>query len=193
MKKTIIASLVMILGLVISAQDKNPDELTDQQILELIEKHRPLNGGSIPSGINERLGSTHMDGQYCFTSEPYIIEGAKKMKELGYGVLKLWFAKAEGNAGGYRYNSDWRLTKSMTLKDLARHEYYKTVFDMPFSVFALNINEGFGGASEEDQTKTLSRVENEFFELTRYLLSEYKDRDVTFILEMWEGDWTLRG
>jgi D-alanyl-D-alanine carboxypeptidase len=84
---------------------------------------------------------------------------------------KLWFAKAEGNAGGYRYNSDWRLTKSMTLKDLARHEYYKTVFDMPFSVFALNINEGFGGASEEDQTKTLSRVENEFFELTWYLLS----------------------
>jgi hypothetical protein len=193
MKKTILASLAIIIGLSISAQHYTTAEFTDQQILELIEKYKPLKGGPIPFDIKDRLGATHMDGQYCFTSEPYIIEGAKKMEELGYGVLKLWFAKAEGNAGGYRYNSDWRLTKSMTLEELARHQYYKTVFDMPFTVFALNINEGFGGASAEDQTKTLSRIENEFYDLTRYLLSEYKDRDVTFILEMWEGDWTMRG
>ncbi|TFH50410.1 MAG: hypothetical protein E4G92_00040 [Bacteroidia bacterium] len=176
MKKTILASVAMILGLVISAQDKNPAELTDQQVLELIEKHKPSKGGPIPSDIKDRLGATHMDGQYCFTSEPYIVEGSKKLNELGYGMLKLWFAKAEGNAGGYRYNSDWRITKSMTLKEFARHQYYKTAFDMPFSVFALNINDGFGDASAEDQTKTLSRIENEFCELTRYLLSEYKDR-----------------
>jgi hypothetical protein len=64
---------------------------------------------------------------------------------------------------------------------------------MPFKVFALNINEGFANASTEDQTKTLNRIENEFFDLTKYLLTQYKERDVTFILEMWEGDWTLRG
>jgi hypothetical protein len=167
--------------------------MTDQQILELIQKNRPSKGGVIPADLKNRLGATHMDGQYCFTTEPYIIEGAKKMNELGYGILKLWFVKADGNAGGYKYNSDWNLTKTMTFKELAQHPYYKAVFDMPFRVFALNINEGYGGASTADQTQTLNRIENEFYDLTKYLLTQYKDRDVTFILEMWEGDWTLRG
>lgn len=115
------------------------------------------------------------------------------MNELGYGILKLWFVKADGNAQGYRFNSDWKITKTMSFKELAQHPYFREVFDMPFSVFALNINEGFGGISTEDQTLTLNRIENEFYDLTKYLLTQYKDREVTFILEMWEGDWTLRG
>lgn len=172
---------------------KTSNPLSDQQILDLIKKSRPSNGGDVPANLKNMLGATHMDGAYYFTEQPYIIEGAKKMNELGYGILKLWFAKANGNQGGYRFHSDWKLTRSMTLKDLAQHPYYKEVFGMPFKVFSLNINDGFARASEEDQTQTLNRVENEFYDLTKYLLSEYKNRDVTFILEMWEGDWTLRG
>jgi len=167
--------------------------LTDKQIRILIDKNRPSKGGFIPADIKYRLGATHMDGQYCFTKEPFIIEGAKKLDELGYGILKLWFGKENGKAGGYRFNSDWKLTKNMTLKDLAAHPYYEQVFNMPFKTFALNINEGYGKASTNDQSATLSRIETEFYELTKYLLVKYKDRDVTFILEMWEGDWTLRG
>ena len=166
---------------------------TDQQILELIQKSRPSKVAVLPADLKNRLGATHMDGQYCFTKEPYIIEGAKKMNELGYGILKLWFAKGNGNAGGYKFNSDWKLTRTMTLKELAQHPYYSEVFNMPFKVFALNINDGFGNASTQDQTSTLNRIENEFYDLTLYLLTQYKNRDVTFILEMWEGDWTLRG
>jgi hypothetical protein len=193
MKKLLFISILMALACNIDAQNQTSGNLTDQQILELIQKSRPSKGGTIPADLKNRLGATHMDGQYCFTNDPYIIEGARKMKELGYGILKLWFAKADGNAGGYKYNSDWKLTKTMTFKELAQHPYYKEVFDMPFKVFALNINEGFANASTEDQTKTLNRIENEFFDLTKYLLTQYKERDVTFILEMWEGDWTLRG
>jgi hypothetical protein len=193
MKHMVIALFILSLGSVVSSQNQAGGNLKDEQIAALIQKSRPSKGGAIPADLKNRLGATHMDGQYYFTSEPYIIEGAKKMKELGYGILKLWFAKANGNAGGYKYNSDWKLTKTMTFKELAQHPYYKEVFDMPFKVFALNINEGFANASTEDQTKTLDRIENEFFDLTKYLLTQYKDRDVTFILEMWEGDWTLRG
>lgn len=193
MNRILLFSLILVLGLVADAQDQISGNLTDQQVLMLIEKNRPLKGAAILADLRERMGATHMDGQYCFTSEPYIIEGAKKMNELGYGVLKLWFAKADGNAGGYKYNSDWKLTKAMTFKELAQHPYYKAVFDMPFRVFALNINEGYGNASTEDQTATLNRIEEEFYDLTRHLLTQYKNREVTFILEMWEGDWTLRG
>jgi hypothetical protein len=114
------------------------------------------------------------------------------MAELGYGVLKLWFGKADGNQGGYRFNSDWDLSRDMTFKELAQHPYYEEVFGMPFKVFALNINEGYAHASTDDQTETLNRIENEFYELTKYLLTEYETRDITFIFQMWEGDWTLR-
>ena len=193
MKKFVLIYLSLLLGCAIYAQDKVSGNLTDQQILDLIEKSRPSKGGPIPADLKDRLGATHMDGQYYFTNEPFIIEGAKKMIELGYGVLKLWFAKAEGNQGGYRFNSDWKLTRTMTFEELAKHPYYKEVFDMPFKMFALNINEGYGRESTADQTQTLNRIEIEFYNLTKYLLTQYKNRDVTFILEMWEGDWTLRG
>jgi hypothetical protein len=193
MKKLLFILFFITLGGIADAQNRTTGNLSDQQILTLIQKSRPLKGGAVPADLKNRLGATHMDGQYCFTKEPFIIEGAKKMNELGYGILKLWFAKADGNAGGYKYNSDWKLTKTMTFKELAQHPYYKAVFDMPFKVFALNINEGFGNASTDDQTQTLIRIEKEFYDLTKHLLTYYKDREVTFILEMWEGDWTLRG
>jgi hypothetical protein len=193
MKKIFFISFLIALIGSVGCKSQTSGNLTDQQILELIQKNRPSKRKVLPADLKNRLGATHMDGQYCFTSEPYIIEGAKKLNELGYGILKLWFAKGNGNAGGYRYNSDWKLTRTMTLKELAQHPYYKEVFDMPFKVFALNINDGFGGASTDDQTQTLNRIETEFYDLTIYLLTLYKGRDVAFILEMWEGDWTLRG
>jgi hypothetical protein len=193
MKEILFVSIFITLGYITDAQSNTSKNLTDQQILELIQKNRPSKGGFIPTDLQNRMGATHMSGQYYFTKEPYIIEGAKKLNELGYGILKLWFVKADGNAQGYRFNSDWKLKKTMNFKELAQHPYFKEVFGMPFKVFALNINEGFGGTSTEDQTPTLNRIENEFYDLTKYLLTEYKDREVTFILEMWEGDWSLRG
>lgn len=191
--KLILTFISVFTVLLITAQDQTSGNLSDQQILDLIEKHRPSNGGIIPADLKYRLGATHVNGQYYLTNEPFIIEGAKKIEELGYGIIKLWFYKADENAHGYKYHSDWKLTKTMTLKELARHPYYEEVFDMPFKVFALNIKDGYGGASTNDQTKTLNRVENEFYELTKYFLQKYKNRDVTFILENWEGDWTMRG
>jgi len=193
MNKLILILFLLSVTQTISAKKANTGSLSDQQILEKINKSRPSLGGPIPKNFKNKIGATHMDGQYYFTKEPYIIEGAKKMNELGYGILKLWFSKANGNAGGYKYNSDWKLTRSMSFRELAEHPYYNEVFNMPFKVFALNINEGFGGASTEDQTDRLKRIEGEFYELTKYLITQFKQRDVTFILELWEGDWFMRG
>ena len=132
MKKIVFILILVLCRMIDDAQVQSSINLTDQQILSLIEKNRPSKSLTIPADLKNRLGATHMDGQYCFTKEPYIIEGAKKMNELGYGILKLWFAKSNGNAGGYKYNSDWKLTKTMSLKELAEHPYYKQVFLLPF-------------------------------------------------------------
>jgi len=193
MKRIICILFLVAKAFSVNAQDFISQNLSDEQILELIERHRPSKGGEVPKDLKYRLGATHVNGQYHLTNEPFIIEGAKKMQDLGYGILKLWFYKADGQAHGYKYNSEWNLTSFMTLKDLAQHKYYKEVFDMPFKVFALNIKDGYGGASTDDQTETLKRIEKEFYDLTTHFLTKYKDREVSFILSNWEGDWMLRG
>ena len=193
MKSTLFIAMLLVVTHIAVAQMPFNQQLSDQQILELIDKSRPSKGGSIPEDLKYRLGATHVNGQYCLTKEPFLIEGAKKSQNLGYGIIKLWFYKADGQAHGYKYNSDWKLKKSMTLKELAEHKYYQEVFDMPFKVFALNIVDGYGGKSTEDQSEILKRVEDEFYELTKYFLQQYKNREVTFILSNWEGDWMLRG
>lgn len=185
--------LISISASLVYSQTNSFLNQSDEQILKLIEKHRPSNGGPIPADLKFRLGVTHVNGQYYLTNEPFIIEGAKKVQELGYGIIKLWFYKADGDAHGYKFNSNWKLSKSMTLKEMAEHKYYEEVFNMPFKVFALNIKFGYGGGSTDDQSQTLHQVENEFYELSKHFLAKYKDRDVSFILSNWEGDWMMRG
>ena len=164
----------------------NKKELSDNEILEIIESHRPSKGAVLPGDFKNRIGATHVGGKYYFTEEPYIIEGCKKLHDMGYGVAKLWFYK---DVGGYPYNSEWNLSKDITLKELASHPYYKACFDMDFKTFVLNV----GGAGVNTTDETATKEEQEIYELTKYLLDEYKDREMEFVLANWEGDWIMRG
>jgi hypothetical protein len=159
---------------------------SDAEILSSIQRHQPLKGAKIPRDISARIGATHVAGKYFFTKEPYLIEGARKMSDMGYGVFKVWFRK---NGGGYPYNSEWNLPKNITLKELAQHPYWAATFEFPFSTFALSVD-GPGIRSTDSSARA---DEQEIYELTKYLLERYRDRDVTFILHNWEGDWMLRG
>lgn len=161
-------------------------EMTDQEILNLIKMNKPMEGKEVPTDMYKRLGATHVAGKYYFTEEPYIIEGCRKMNEMGYGIIKLWFNKG---VGGYSYNSEWNLPKEFTYKQLAEHPYYKACFEMPFTTIALSL----GGAGVNTTDETALAEEAEAYELTKYLLETYKNRDVEFILHNWEGDWIMRG
>jgi hypothetical protein len=158
----------------------------DQLIKDIIQKKQPLNGAIIPSNIKDILGATHVGGKYYFTKEPYLIEGSRKMIDLGYGVIKLWFRK---NGGGYPYNSEWSLSKDITLKQLAQHPYWDTCFNLPFTTFALSVD----GAGIRTTDSSAEAEGNEIYQLTKFLLVKYKNRDVTFIIHNWEGDWIMRG
>jgi len=186
MKNSFLFILALFCFFIVKAQKTVSQSLTDQQIIERIEKCRPSKGGVIPVDIKNRLGSTHVDGKYFFTKEPFIIEGCKKLSDMGYGVVKLWFRK---NPGGYPYNSNWNVSKDITLKELAQHPYFSACFDMPFSTIALSID----GAGIKTTDETAAKEEKEIYELTKYLLEKYKDRNITFILHNWEGDWMMRG
>lgn len=159
-------------------------------ILKIIDKHKISKGASIPQDIKSRLGATHVGGKYFLTKEPYLIEGAKQLHQLGFGVCKLWFYK---NPSGYQYNSNWNLAPNISLKQLAQHPYYQQAFDVPFTTFMLSTG-GSGIKSMVNVSDSgLVKEQQEYYELAKYLLQKYQDREVNFILKNWEGDWILRG
>lgn len=162
-------------------------QMSDSMILSHIKQFQPLQGASIPSDIKNRIGATHVAGKYYFTDKPYLVEGSEKMLEMGYGVLKLWFRKNPGN--GYFYNSNWNLPKELSLTQLAQHPYWKSVFEMPFHTIALSVD----GAGVRTTDSSAAKEEQEIYELTKYLLTTYAHRELTFVIHNWEGDWMMRG
>lgn len=185
MKKWILYSLfVCYMNATVAQQVKR----TDARMLSHIQKHKPSAGAVIPAGLKNMIGATHVGGKYYFTDEPYIIEGSKKLYELGMGVCKLWFYK---NPTEYEYNASWNLPKNLTLTQLAKHPYYQQAFAVPFSTIVLSTSAGVNMLKAD--SAGLANEEQEFYDLTLYLLEQYKDRELNFILENWEGDWILRG
>lgn len=162
-------------------------QLTDEQIIEEINRHRPLMGARIPSDISDRLGTTHVGGKYYLTDQPFLLEGAKQVQDFGLGVIKLWFR--DDSERYYSFNSDWRSQDDHSLVEVAQHPYWIECFEMPFSTFALSI----AGAGIRTTDKTATEEEEEIYKLSKYLLEQYRDRDITFILHNWEGDWIFRG
>lgn len=167
-------------------------ELDDQAVSALIEPHRPSKGGKLPADFCDRVGATHVGGKYCLTKEPFLVEGARKLIELGTRLGKFWFAP-DRIAESYPFNSQWTACKNFV--ELARTDYFQEVFAMPFKTIALEAHspvERIWRTAKADEA-FLQEVEGEVYELTAYLLRTFADREITFLLQNWEGDWMLRG
>lgn len=163
---------------------------SESEIEERVRAARPLLGGRIPADLKSRLGATHYDGRYYFSEKPYLLEGCDALQKLGMGVAKFWFGRS---LNGYNYNSEWNLTPETRLVDVARHTYFRQAFDYPFTTFALEIFPVDRSRQFNDPEMTFDEDEKQFYELAAYLLKAYSARNVTFILQHWEGDWMLRG
>ncbi len=170
---------------------------TSEEILRRVAPFRPSQGGSAAGLLAERLGVTHVAGRYALTDEPYLIEGARAVHEqLGYRHLKLWFAHPENV---YPFHSKWDLPPDYTLADLAAHPYYRAAFDFPFQSFTLEVlftQQGLRHPRPKGwmipPDLDFGYEEKEICDLGVHLLQTYREREVTFVLQNWEGDWMLR-
>ena len=162
-----------------------------EEIERKVRKARPLQGGQIPSDLKARLGATHYDGKYYRSQRPYLLEGCEALLGLGMRVAKLW----SGNQlSGYGYNSDWKLSPTVRLVDVAKHPYFVQAFSLPFSTFVLEIGPVTGnGKGFADPSHDFAEDEQQLYELAAYLFRTYREQAVTYILQHWEGDWMLRG
>lgn len=161
-----------------------------EEIERIVGKARPSAGGAIPKDLSRRLGTTHYAGKYHLTGEPFLIEGCNRVRALGMDVVKLWFDR---RLPGYNYNSTWDLPRDAGLVDVARHAYFRQAFEMPFSTIVLEIQHvGNYGGNWRRPAASFEEDEKQFYELTKHLLQTYRDREVLFILQHWEGDWMVR-
>lgn len=177
--------LVSVLFVFAQPQSSNGNK-SDADILQEIKQFQPLHKHWLTKNLDQKLGATHVAGKYFFSDEPYLIEGCKKLYELGFGVCKLWFRK-DGN--GYPFHSNWQIPKNCSLAQLAQLPYWKAAFDVPFSTFALSID----GAGVHTTDSSAAAEEEEIYQLCCYLLEKYQKRAVNFIIHNWEGDWIMRG
>jgi hypothetical protein len=188
-----LATAVLTPALIAQAAERAGVKLTPAaEIEERVRRARPLLGGTIPSDLANRLGTTHYDGHYHLTNKPFIIEGAEKIHELGMNVAKFWLH--EGDLPGYGYNSTLKeALASGRLVDVLKHPEYVAALAVPFKTVMLEVFPLVGTKkSFFDGDNDFADEESQFHEVAAYLLKTYAQRDVKFILQNWEGDWMLR-
>jgi hypothetical protein len=152
---------------------------------------RPSRGGRIPADFAKRFGATHYDGRYHFTGKPYLVEGAEKMHQLGMGVAKFWLH--EDDLPGYRYNSEWGIPLDGPMVDVLKHAYFREALALPFSTIFLEVFPLTGSKTTFfDTDSDYANEEEQFHAVASHLLETYAGRDVTFVLQNWEGDWVFR-
>ncbi len=163
----------------------------DAAIRAKIDSHRPSRLAKLPPDFNARVGATHVAGKYHFTKKPFLIEGADKLLELGTRLGKFWFMPT-GGGHDYPFNSTW--TKAKDFVELAKMDYWEQLFAMPFQTFMLEAHTPEGDSFKQDKPpRFYEKITNDFAEITAHFYKKFRDRDVTIILQHWEGDWLLRG
>jgi hypothetical protein len=140
--------------------------------------------------IRDIVGCAHVAGKYNLTDKDFLNEGADQLLGLGTRVIKLWFTPRA--ASEYSFNSNW--PKIGSLVDLAKTPYFHAVFAKPFNTYILETftphhDDGYwsDGMTAEEKAKE----QDEFYRLSKYLLTTYKGTGKTFIFQNWEGDWML--
>ncbi len=152
--------------------------------------------GQAAKDVRDIVGVTHVAGKYHLTDKDFLNEGADQILTLGSRVIKVWFwAGISGRVPeSYPYNSQW--PKVQSLVEGARTPYFRDLFSKSFTTYILVTaslgqdeaywRKGITAAQKQDEQR-------QFYELTKYLLTQYSGTGKTFVLQHWEGDWLVRG
>lgn len=149
---------------------------------------------AVPSIATQTLSASHVAGDYRLTSESFLSEGAKLVRDLNPNTIFIYLTP------GYLTNypaTDFGAGPINSLKDLAQTQPYQQLFSMGFSTFVITAHSftnepwinthprGALGAGRYASEKA------EFYDLAKHLLQTYQGTGRTFILKNWEGDWLM--
>ena len=136
-------------------------------------------------------GIAHVAGNYGFTQQNYLLEGAEQIQKLGSKSIFVYLTPLYAYDYPDRGANMWKGTPR-NLEDLAKTAPFQSLFSMPFKTFVLTAysfanNGQITGISGDDRRQQAE--EDEFYHLTKYLYFKYGPSGKNFILKNWEGDW----
>ncbi|MHC4443797.1 MAG: hypothetical protein ACYTF1_05955 [Planctomycetota bacterium] len=141
--------------------------------------------------LADRIGCTHVTGKYNFTDKDFLNEGADTILSTGMRVIKIWLNNPAKNYPFNSYYPDYD-----RLVEIAKDPHYMELFNKPFTTIIMAAyshhgdNQHYFRKGVTDLEYALE--EDEFYELTKYLLTAYRGTGKTFVLQHWEGDWAIR-
>lgn len=132
--------------------------------------------------FNYAVGTQTFNPKYHFTDQPWLIETAKGILEMGSNTIKFNMSKGRSTD-----------SKIHSLTELARDDsLYKQVLDMPFAYYIIWAYPFKGPQWKDPLTEGgKAREYKEMYEFATYLLKTYNGTDKRFYLGHWEGDWYL--
>ena len=147
-------------------------------------------GSSFPSKF--AAGIAHVSGNYGFTQNNFLVEGAQKISQLGSDSIFIYLTPYFRTEYPDQASNQWPVTDPTDLTALAQTKPYDTVLNLPFSTIVLTAYtfanaDGVPGLSASPDR--LKAEENEFYQLTKYLYSHFEGSGKTFVLKNWEGVW----
>ena len=141
--------------------------------------------------ISEILGATTTNSRYWFTDKPIMIEGADELLEMGTKCIKVWFSSKK-YIDSYVQNTDWPECNSLV--DLLKTDSFQYILNAPFVTYAFESTGVFGIQGDLGKgfsAKDLELIEEQHYEAAKYLLTEYRGTNKTFVFQNWEGDNAL--
>tara|TARA_R110002126_G_scaffold291762_1_gene457089 strand:- start:15317 stop:17776 length:2460 start_codon:yes stop_codon:yes gene_type:complete len=168
---------------------------TKEEITAKLDEFDPSKGASVPQ-TKAVFGASHIAGWYNFTDRPYLLEGLDLYKEFGATSLKTTLTTNNGNMeSAYHFNYTWPRFNS--LKEVAQHALIDSLFKRKHikkhTFWTTTKNQSFYKNGADFNHENYLDQEQQFYDLTKYLLETYGSLDKTFTYQNWEGDWMLRG
>jgi hypothetical protein len=171
------------------------------EITAAIDKYDPNIVGNI-SQAKDVFGASHIGGWYNFTginessSKPFIEEALDYYKTFGASSIKTTLSILNGKMNeAYPFNHTW--PNFQTLKDVAQNENIRELFSKEYikthTFWTTTRRQGDFKKGPDFNHATYLNEEQQFYELTTYLLQTYGSMDKKFVYQNWEGDWMLRG
>jgi len=161
-------------------------------IMTSLSALRPISVEAYDDSELDKIGCTHVGGNYSLTMDNYLLEGANEVQKIGFSCIKLFLTP--NYAALYPFNSNWPTVSN--LKNLVQTQYFQDVFNMGFKTYVLETYT-FAVSNNRDFLDGMTQAEKdavqaEMYDFTKYLLQTYSNTNKTFILQNWEGENQLR-
>lgn len=136
-------------------------------------------------------GVVHIAGDYRFTDGNFLVEGVDRLQAIGAPAAFVYLIPRDA-AVTYPDASErlWPPAQPTSLAELARTAPYRDVLARPFQAVVLTTytDSVYAPIVGTPPADGYAAEEQEFYELTKHLLTTYRGCGRVFVLKHWEGD-----